>query len=230
MSDTVLVLRTCNEDLTSYKGFQWPESGYVEAPDWNPEPICGGGLHGLLWGAGDGEFLDWGTEAKWLVVEVDVDLIVTLETGDGVKFPRGKVVHCGNRETASTYLLDSPGMPLGTAVVGCTVLGWNEDQVIAGDYGMALTGERGHATAGIWGEALAGENGVVTVGKYGLASVGLGGKAAAGYKGAICIPYWNNDRYRYQIGYIGENGLEPNTFYQLDPKTHQFVAAGDQHP
>lgn len=50
--ETVLVLRTCAADLTSYGGFQWPESGPVESPDWNPIAECGNGLHGWL-GAGD---------------------------------------------------------------------------------------------------------------------------------------------------------------------------------
>lgn len=49
----VLVLRVCDVDGKSHGGFQWPESGPVAAPDWNPEPRCGGGLHGWLWGEGD---------------------------------------------------------------------------------------------------------------------------------------------------------------------------------
>jgi len=31
----------------SYGGFQWAPLGeWTEAPDWNPDPVCGGGLHG----------------------------------------------------------------------------------------------------------------------------------------------------------------------------------------
>jgi hypothetical protein len=31
----------------SYEGFQWSEVGeWTEAPDWDPTPRCGGGLHG----------------------------------------------------------------------------------------------------------------------------------------------------------------------------------------
>lgn len=31
----------------SYGGFQWQQIGeWTTAPDWNPEPVCGGGLHG----------------------------------------------------------------------------------------------------------------------------------------------------------------------------------------
>ena len=44
----VYVLRTCNPDLISHEGFQWPESGFVEAPDWEITGNCGNGLHGLL--------------------------------------------------------------------------------------------------------------------------------------------------------------------------------------
>jgi hypothetical protein len=44
-----LMLRTCASGRKSYCGFQYPaDREYVAAPDWNPEPICGGGLHGLL--------------------------------------------------------------------------------------------------------------------------------------------------------------------------------------
>jgi len=35
---TVLVLRSCNPDFTSYGGFRWPKEGKVSCPDWNPEP------------------------------------------------------------------------------------------------------------------------------------------------------------------------------------------------
>ncbi|WP_445081510.1 DUF7666 domain-containing protein [Martelella alba] len=48
MNDTVLVLRTCNSDMTSRNDFVWPESGLVECPDWEPTEECGNGLHGLL--------------------------------------------------------------------------------------------------------------------------------------------------------------------------------------
>ena len=31
----------------AYGGFQWnPVGEWTEAPDWNPQPVCGGGLHG----------------------------------------------------------------------------------------------------------------------------------------------------------------------------------------
>ena len=65
-----LMLRTCAADGSSYGGFKWPKSGPVTCPDWKPEAACGHGLHGLLWGAGDGSLLDWPESAAWLVVRI----------------------------------------------------------------------------------------------------------------------------------------------------------------
>jgi hypothetical protein len=45
------VLRTCNADMISYGGFQWPEIGHVEAPDFQPTFTCGVGYTGS-WTAG----------------------------------------------------------------------------------------------------------------------------------------------------------------------------------
>ena len=101
----VLVLRTCAADMTAYGNSRWPQSGPVEAPDWNPAPVCGQGLHGLLWGEGDATLLSWEPEAKWLAVKVRKADIVDL--GGKVKYPRGEVVACGERQVATRYILVS---------------------------------------------------------------------------------------------------------------------------
>ena len=53
-------------------GFRWTLDGGAEvvAPDWDPTPVCGGGLHGLLNGAGSGGLIDWSTDAVWIVAEI----------------------------------------------------------------------------------------------------------------------------------------------------------------
>ena len=36
-----------SEDGIAYDGYRWPEIGaWAEAPDWNPDAVCGGGFHG----------------------------------------------------------------------------------------------------------------------------------------------------------------------------------------
>ncbi len=102
MSKTVLVLRTVDKDRKSYGGFAWPESGPVEAPDWDPKPECGHGLHGCLRGVGDPRMLNWSPAALWQVVKVKTDQIVDLN--GKVKFRCGVVLYTGNRETAANMI------------------------------------------------------------------------------------------------------------------------------
>ena len=105
MEKHVLVLRTCSKDMTSSGGFKWPTSGDVSAPDWEPSNSCGKGLHGFLWGAGDGTLANWDSDAKWLVVKVSKDSIIDL--CGKVKFPAGEVVYCGDRQSATQFLRDN---------------------------------------------------------------------------------------------------------------------------
>jgi hypothetical protein len=108
VKQTVLILRTCNADMMSARGFQWPESGPVEAMDWDPRPVDGGGLHGLYWGIGDIFFTqrrDAG--AKWLVFRANEEDVVHLVGCCKVK--RGVVEFAGQREPALTYLLEHGG-------------------------------------------------------------------------------------------------------------------------
>ena len=196
----VLVLRTCNADMSSHGGFLWPESGPVEAPDWSPRPFCGNGLHGFLWGEGDHDLARWDEDAKWLVVSVLGSEIIDL--GQKVKFPRGEVVCCGTRLEATTYLIEHGGR--GYAVIGAT----------------ATAGDRGTATAGYAGTATAGEGGTATAGDRGTATAGEGG--------TILIKRWNGKRYKFSIGYIGEDGLRPDVAYRLDEQGN-FQEASNDH-
>jgi hypothetical protein len=186
----VLVMRTCAADLRSYNGFVWPESGPVECANWKPLAECGNGLHGLLWGAGDGLLLNWDADAKWLVVEVAAESIVDI--GGKVKFPRGRVVYCGDRLSATTLI--ALHAPAGTSVVG----------------GTATAGHRGAATAGDYGTATAGYGGTATA--------GYGGTATAGNRGTLSARYWDpkTERYRICSADVGDDGIEPNTAYVVD--------------
>jgi hypothetical protein len=110
----------------------------------------------------------------------------------------------------------------------------------AGDYGVAVAGHEGAATAGNRGEARAGNSGVATagvggaatVGEYGLAVAGDWGTATAaegsfvmaGEMGTICIWRHDGERRRLIVGYVGENGIEPNVAYRLD-REGRFVRA-----
>ena len=165
--ETVLVLRTCAANMTSYQGFKWPKSGKVSAPDWKPTKTCGNGLHGLPWGEGNGSLLNWADDAKWLVVEVAASEIVVIDDAK-VKFPGGVVVHCGDRKSATDYIAEH------------------------GAAGKAIVG--------------------------GTATAGDGGTATAGDRGILNIRWWDGERYRISVFYVGENKIKPNTAYRVNLK------------
>jgi hypothetical protein len=250
---TVLVLRTCRDDMTSTNNFKWPQVGEVAtAPDWKQEAECGNGLHGWLYGQGDhscSSFLD--ASAKWLVVEVEESTIVML--GGKCKFPSATVRFVGSKKDATDFLIANEPRAASVAVIGATVaVGDSQSATVgalgtatagykgtatAGNYGTATAGNYGTATAGYKGTATAGYKGTATAGNYGTATAGYKGTATAGNygtatagdEGEIRIRYWDTkaNRYRTKVGYIGEDGLEPNIAYRLDDQ-HKFVSVAEE--
>ena len=121
-------------------------------------------MHGLLWGEGKGELLNWDSDAVWLVVEIDPSTAIDLN--GKIKFPAAVVVHCGDRDTAPKFLSEHGGA--GRAIVS------------------------GTATAGYRGTAKTGEIGII-----------------------VCRWYDDSkERYRLTVGYVGEDGIEPNVWYR----------------
>lgn len=56
---------------------------------------------------------------------------------------------------------------------------------------------------------------MATAGYDGTATAGDGGAATAGHGGIICIRYWDTTRYRLAVGYVGEDGILPDTPYRV---------------
>jgi len=220
----ILMLRTVSADGCSHDGFRWPltEGAEVEATDWNPEPVCGGGLHGLLWGEGDGTLLDWSEGAQWLVIEAALADVVEIGS-EKAKCRRATVRHVGDRLSATTYLL-AHGCA-GRAVVGATLSAGVRGTATAGYYGTATAGHAGTATAGDYGTATAGYAGTATAGyagtatagDYGTATAGYAGTATAGYYGTLLVRWRDGVRFRITVGYVGE-GIEPRVAYRCNER------------
>ena len=223
---TSLVLRTCDADGTSHDGFVWPEAGPVACSDWESTAECGHGLHGVLWGEGDGSLFRWQEDARWQVLEVPTDTIVDL--GGKVKFPAATVLFTGGRLAATAFLAErAPGRAIigGTATAGYrgTATAGYDGTATAGYDGTATAGNRGTATAGYGGTATVGYGGTATAGDGGTATVGNGGTATAGDYGTLCVRWHDGRRYRLTIGYVGEDGLGAGTAYRCD-RAGQLVA------
>lgn len=292
-----LVLATCNAHMIDSRGFRWPQRGPAEAPDWDPEPECGRGLHGLLWGIGDYSFLALADPfAYWLVVEVEAHTVVHLD-GE-VLCPRGNVVYCGGMAGAHRLIAErrrwamipavsstadglpaittddeSPASTAGTrAPAGTTghaspasTAGAGAPAITAGDTAPAITvadsapaitvggcapasttGYRSPAitvewrapasTVGNWSPAITAGAGApaitaghkspaVTVGHKspaiatGKTSVacclGLDSEASTGTNGSVILTYWDGQRLRHLVGYVGEDGILPDTRYRV---------------
>ncbi len=186
------LLKTVAADGAAHGGFVWPlEVGAeVVALDWSDEPTCGGGLHGLLDGRGDGGLLSWSRDAVWLVAEVPADAHL-VDLGSKVKVDRCVVAHVGDQASAIGFLADQ-GVVDG--VVGA--------RVVAGDYGTATAGYRGTAIAGYYGTATAGDSGTAT----------------AGGRGTVILAWWDDtlDRRRWVVGEVGIDGIKADTPYRCE--------------
>ena len=211
IKEPAYILRTCDAEMRSWEGFQWPESGPVEAPDWEPTDECGNGLHGLLWGEGDGSLLDWKVDARWIVARVEE----YIDLGDKVKFPRAEVVFVGDRKAATDKIIElgAKGPVVGAIVcagdhgiaragymgtasagdLGTASAGY-KGTARAGDHGTASAGDGGTASVGRWGSASAGDYGTASVGRCGTASAGDGGTASAGDYGTASVGRWGAAR------------------------------------
>ena len=202
-----LVLRACREDMSSKNGFMWPTSGVVECPDWDSVPECGNGLHGWLYGHGDGNVSDyWSKNDKWLVVSVETYSII--ELNGKVKFPKGEVLFCGDRKSATDFLMEHEPRSKDQPVISAFITVSDNQTATTGYNGTSTSGDYGTSTSGNYGTSISGKNGTSTSGN--------GGKSKAGVNGIIQITYYENNRKKLKVGYIGEDGLEPDTFYFLD--------------
>jgi hypothetical protein len=202
---TVLVLRTCAADLTSHGGFRWPKSGPVECPDWKRIAECGNGLHGLLWGEGGGELLDWDPDAKWLVVEVEAASIVKIDAAK-VKFPRGVVVFCGDRKGATDYLAARAPASIKAIVGGTSTSGYLGTST-SGYRGTSTSGYLGTSTSGYRGTSTSGDGGTSTSGYLGTSTSGYGGTSTSGDGGTSTSGYLGTSTSGYRgtstSGYLG---------------------------
>ena len=134
------LMKTVGTDGEAHGGFVWPlEIGAeVGCPDWSDDAICGGGLHGLLDGQGEGCRLSWESDARWIVAEIPIDAKV-VDLDGKVKVDRCVIAHVGDRVSAPAFLAEQ-------GVVGPIVAA----TATAGYQGTATAGYQGCITILYW--------------------------------------------------------------------------------
>lgn len=247
MSEKSYFVRTCYRNeygkLVSpspeANGFIWPEDtrAIVEAPDWDPDPYCGHGLHGLRPGDDEPGWWAEGPTAVWIVCSYDPASAVDLK--GCIKVPSCMVEYVVNETDGAKHKvplwLRNHGV-LEPIFQGEVTVGDHETAKV-GKYGVAIAGDygiakaefyRGRAEVGYGGTAVAGPMGTAIAGPKGTAIAGLCGKAQASIGGKIQI---FTRKYKHVsvctvTGHIGQYGLKPDTLYKLDADNY-FVEVSD---
>ena len=275
IENPVLVVRTCDKDLKGYGGFQWPTSGPVTAPeewdpswgikphDWiggfNPNITCGGGLHAIEGIDDNFGYLDFGIEAKALIVETDGSKLCRV---DGkVKFQFGIVKSVTTlaaalcQVVASSLKIDKlvesifteakKDNDISPANIANSASGDDSQLAASGDDSqLAASGAYSQlAASGAYSKLAASgdDSKLAASGAYSqlaasgacsqlaasgaysqlaasgddsvVMSAGLYSIAKAGKGGVIVLTYKENERYRVVVGYVGEEGIEADTWY-----------------
>ena len=230
MNEKALVLRTSNADGTSYGGFKWPSEigSVVKCDDWKPVAECGNGLHGLLDGWGDYGLLSSDYDALWQIVEVDREKCVEI---DGkVKFESCVLKYSGEMAIAMTKISDYQiGLLMKMIDYNITSDSGDNSQLAAsGDNSqLAASGNYSQLAASGYNSQLAASGNYSKLAASGKNSIavcaGLGGSVSAGEDGCIALTWLDEEknRYRLEVGYVGENGIKANTYYRLND-AHKF--------
>lgn len=102
-----LMLVSLNPDYTDCSGNVYPESGYVEANNYEYDTNILHGLYGTKWGLyKNNRWLNMNEKAKWLVVRVEKnnDLIPLDKNNAFYKFRTGFIVLADEKEKCEQYI------------------------------------------------------------------------------------------------------------------------------
>jgi hypothetical protein len=217
------ILKCLPADGLASNNFNWDMTvgAKVSAPDWDPTPECGKGLHGWLSGEGDPTASIHHTDptAVWLILSTDAE-VVDLE--GKVKFPHCTVEFVGNREEA---VAEMRRLVPTAAVMYSTVTIKNGEEIRVGDYSTVNAGNHSKVTAGYNSTVTAknyctvnsGMGCIVNAGNNCTVTAGEGCKVTAGNDSNFSIKCWDDKKYKYRVvvSYVGESGILPGLPYKV---------------
>ena len=173
----MLFLKSLPANRLAYNKFLWPDQvgAIVEAPDWNPEPVCGGGLHGLINGEGELDLLCHRNNAVWYAFEsvdengnpsdtetVDID-------GEKGKCQRAIIRAVGTRAEATTWLVQQGCRHVPYA----SIIDENSSGVCLGESSTAITGDNSTNVLGDYSKAITEDESKVATGRQSIVIAGI---------------------------------------------------------
>ena len=212
------VLKVVRSNMTTGNGFKWGGVGETTvAPDWDPTPVCGGGLHGWLNGVGytGCQSISDSEEALWLALEVEGEVV---DLDRKVKFERAKTLFVGKMSEAAAVVAAHAGER--GAVIGIVRSAGDESTVSGGDWSTVSGGDESTVSGGDWSTVSGGDESTVSGGDESTVSGREGSTVSGGPGSVLQLAYWDS-RTRLVTAYVGENGIKPNTPYRLN-KLNQF--------
>lgn len=218
-------VRTVDAHRRAHKGFQWPSApgSIVVAPDWDSEPRCGGGLHFNPYGMGDWALVSRDRAAIWQLVKYDPAVCVAFDGGElggklkapwvvlardcGVGDLAGLMAELAQRRTERLKtLLQRPETP--SEGVSSTTGDYAHSSTTGCAAHSSTTGGRAHSST-------TGDDAIA-------ASLGFNARAKAGAGGAIVLSefLYDGSAGGWKLAAVfaskvGENGIEPDVWYEL---------------
>ena len=223
------MIKTLDKNFRGYGGFQYPQKkgALVEAPDWNPAPKCGGGIHGTVaWT--EKHYIQ--KNSIWVILKFIRDEAVVIDD-EKIKVPRAWVVDWGTAEemqrkweefTGAKYEFDYAAQTAGykstqTAGYWSTQTAGYESTQTAGDESTQTAGDYSTQTAGSKSTQTAGYKSTQTAGYESTQTAGDESTQTAG-GGSVSI-------IRGQTGFCQHRGkvLQVLTFYDYDDEEYVFL-------
>ena len=171
------MIKTINEDGTSFGGFQYPlkKGAKVVASDWNSKPVCGGGIHGLVHYTRN-HYIQ--SNSLWIILKYRKGTEVVV--GDEkIKVPYAWVVAWGTAQEIQQKYSELTGKPY---VYSYAIqIAGEESTQIAGEESTQIAESWSTQTAGAQSTQTAGYGSTQTAGARSTQTAGYGSTQTAGY-------------------------------------------------
>ncbi len=203
--ERTFLLRSCKSDFTAHDGFVWPHQvGAVVHPSrWNPDAVCGDGLHGFINGEGDAGLADWSNDAQWIVFSEESEHVVKLGQ-DKAKARSGRIEHVGQGATGRDRLIDCLAHLERIGRCGPTAMG----VMRSGGDGSTLTGGDGSTLTG-------GDGSTLTGGDRSTLTGGDRSTLTGGENSILIFRWWDRAKNCMRLATADADKLKPNTPYTV---------------